>query len=43
MGTPGGVAGPGPLLGQHNADVLTSLLGMDPDEIESLAADGVLS
>jgi crotonobetainyl-CoA:carnitine CoA-transferase CaiB-like acyl-CoA transferase len=38
-----GVRSPGPLLGQHNEQVLTQLLGMEPDEIARLAADGVLS
>jgi benzylsuccinate CoA-transferase BbsF subunit len=34
---------PGPLLGQHNGQVLGDLLDMDTDEIAWLAADGVLS
>ncbi|MEQ8660019.1 MAG: CoA transferase, partial [Gammaproteobacteria bacterium] len=31
-----------PTLGQHNAEVLTTLLGRDADAIAALAADGVL-
>jgi crotonobetainyl-CoA:carnitine CoA-transferase CaiB-like acyl-CoA transferase len=43
LGTPGGVSGPGPTLGQHNASVLSELLDMADSEIAALAADGVLS
>ena len=33
---------PAPTLGQHNAAVLTDYLGYSPQQIERLAADGVL-
>jgi crotonobetainyl-CoA:carnitine CoA-transferase CaiB-like acyl-CoA transferase len=36
-----GPRGPGPTLGQHTADVLTEA-GLSPDEIDSLAARGVV-
>ena len=32
-----------PLLGEHNTEVLTQILGLSPDEIESLKDDGVIS
>jgi len=34
--------GPSPLLGQDNAHVFTDILGISPDELAALAADGVL-
>lgn len=34
---------PAPLLGEHNHDVLTRVLGMDPAEIAELEADGTLA
>jgi crotonobetainyl-CoA:carnitine CoA-transferase CaiB-like acyl-CoA transferase len=34
---------PGPLLGQHNAEVLQQLLDMDQADIDKLAEDGVLA
>jgi benzylsuccinate CoA-transferase BbsF subunit len=34
---------PGPRLGEHNDDVLQGILGLDPDEVQSLAAAGVLA
>jgi crotonobetainyl-CoA:carnitine CoA-transferase CaiB-like acyl-CoA transferase len=34
---------PSPLLGQHNADVLGSWLGMPAAEIDGLKADGIIS
>ena len=40
--TGGGVAGPAPCLGQHNETVYRHLLGYTGEEIERLAADGVL-
>jgi formyl-CoA transferase len=33
---------PSPLLGQHSAEVLTTWLGMKPDEVAALKAEGVL-
>jgi crotonobetainyl-CoA:carnitine CoA-transferase CaiB-like acyl-CoA transferase len=41
--TPGGVAGPGPTLGQHNQEVLDDLLGLSEDEISRLNASKALS
>ena len=40
--TPHSAAWPGPLLGQHNSEVLSELLGMSGDEIAQLAAGGAL-
>ena len=34
---------PGPRLGEHNGDVLEGILGLDPDEVQRLAAAGVLA
>jgi crotonobetainyl-CoA:carnitine CoA-transferase CaiB-like acyl-CoA transferase len=39
--TPGGIAGPPPLLGQHSAEVLAEI-GYGEAEIEQLLADGVI-
>ena len=39
--TSGGVAGPGPCLGQHNDTVYRDLLGYTDQEIAEFAADGV--
>jgi crotonobetainyl-CoA:carnitine CoA-transferase CaiB-like acyl-CoA transferase len=33
---------PAPLLGQHNAEVLTELLGYTPEQVGQLKGDGVL-
>ena len=33
---------PSPLLGQHNADVLSGWLGMSPGDIDGLKADGII-
>jgi len=41
--TPAAVAGPGPLLGEHTDEVLSSLLGLSADEIRTLRADGVVA
>jgi crotonobetainyl-CoA:carnitine CoA-transferase CaiB-like acyl-CoA transferase len=41
--TPGYHAGPAPLLGQHTFEVCERILGLDPDRIAELAAEGVLS
>ncbi|MFI9402290.1 CaiB/BaiF CoA transferase family protein [Nocardia sp. NPDC052316] len=40
--TPGAVRHPGPALGEHNQDVYGGLLGLDPDTIEQLTADGII-
>jgi crotonobetainyl-CoA:carnitine CoA-transferase CaiB-like acyl-CoA transferase len=37
-----GVRGPAPRLGEHNADVLTKLLGYSDARLRSLQASGVL-
>jgi crotonobetainyl-CoA:carnitine CoA-transferase CaiB-like acyl-CoA transferase len=41
--TPASVRRPPPDLGEHNADVLTSLLGLSLDDVRGLADRGVLS
>ena len=40
--TPASIAAPPPTLGQHNAEVLSDVLGLDAAEIASLQQDGVL-
>lgn len=40
--TPGGVRTPPPLLGQHNEDVLTTLLGYGPEDVAQLRAEGAI-
>lgn len=40
--TPRRIQGPAPLLGQHNADILSAYLGYSAAEIARLTADGVL-
>jgi crotonobetainyl-CoA:carnitine CoA-transferase CaiB-like acyl-CoA transferase len=40
--TPGGVRAPAPLLGQHTDAVLRERLGLGPDEIARLRAEGVV-
>ena len=42
-GTPAGVPGPAPMLGQHTEHILTRLLGMGQAEIAELAAEGVFA
>jgi CoA:oxalate CoA-transferase len=37
-----GVRGPAPHLGEHNAEVLAEWLGLPPERIAALAADGVM-
>jgi crotonobetainyl-CoA:carnitine CoA-transferase CaiB-like acyl-CoA transferase len=37
-----GVQGPAPMLGQHNAEVLQTILGYTPDQIQTLQASSVL-
>ncbi len=40
--TPGRIASPAPLLGQHNESVLGGLLGTPPDELRRLEASGAV-
>ncbi|MBI4587726.1 MAG: CoA transferase, partial [Candidatus Rokubacteria bacterium] len=40
--TPGGIASPPPLLGQHTEEVLGRLLGYAPPEIDQLRREGVI-
>ena len=40
--TPGATLWPGPRIGAHNREVYKGLLGLDEDEIRSLANDGVV-
>jgi len=40
--TPGGYTRPAPCLGEHSFEVLTDLLGLDPDEVAQLLADEVV-
>lgn len=40
--TPSNVDKPAPLLGEHNAEVLSTLLGLDEGEVRKLKEDGVL-
>ena len=37
-----GIHSPAPRIGQHNAEVLGGLLGLSPEEIDRLVADGVV-
>jgi len=41
--TPAAVGAPGPLLGEHTDEVLSSLLGVSAEEIRMLRADGVVA
>jgi benzylsuccinate CoA-transferase BbsF subunit len=41
--TPGKTVRPGPVLGEHNDFVLRTILGLDADEIASVAASGALA
>ena len=40
--TPGRLRWPGPVLGEHNEEVLRGLLDLDADELEELVADGIV-
>jgi len=40
--TPGAVRLPAPCLGEHTAEILTSWLGLDSEEVEALRASGVV-
>ena len=42
MGTPPHLARPAPNLGEHNADLLTRLLGLSAADIQDLEAKGVI-
>jgi benzylsuccinate CoA-transferase BbsF subunit len=41
--TPGALRGPAPLLGQHTRDICRTLLAMSDEEIDALAAEGVVA
>lgn len=40
--TPGTIRSTGPALGEHNTEVYTGVLGLTPDELTALRADGVI-
>ena len=40
--TPGYLAAPAPLLGEHTMDVCQRIIGLEMDEIADLLAEGVL-
>ncbi|MDP2325492.1 MAG: CoA transferase, partial [Gammaproteobacteria bacterium] len=40
--TPGRTDWPGPTVGEHNAEILGTLLGYGPDELKALSRDGVI-
>lgn len=37
------IRSPPPTLGQHTSEILTQVLGMESDEVETLKKDGVVS
>ncbi|MDA0269555.1 MAG: CoA transferase [Chloroflexi bacterium] len=41
--TPVELRGPAPLLGEHTTEVATEILGLSPDEVAALVAEGVLA
>jgi crotonobetainyl-CoA:carnitine CoA-transferase CaiB-like acyl-CoA transferase len=41
--SPGRIERPGPLLGEHNRDVLEGILGLEPDEVDRLVERGVVA
>jgi formyl-CoA transferase len=41
--TPGGTDWIGPPLGAHNREVLSSMLGLSEQELQALAAEGVIT
>jgi crotonobetainyl-CoA:carnitine CoA-transferase CaiB-like acyl-CoA transferase len=40
--TPGYIAAPAPLMGEHTMDVCERIIGLNMDEIADLLAEGVL-
>ncbi len=40
--TPGEITGPAPALGEHTAEILTSLLGKSPETVDRLKREGVV-
>jgi crotonobetainyl-CoA:carnitine CoA-transferase CaiB-like acyl-CoA transferase len=42
VGTPGGTQWPGPKLGQHTDEILTTLLGIANDRLAELKEDAVI-
>jgi crotonobetainyl-CoA:carnitine CoA-transferase CaiB-like acyl-CoA transferase len=41
-GSPEPLTGPAPLLGQHNEEVLTEILGYSNEQVDRLKLDGVI-
>ena len=40
--TPGNIQYPAPMLGEHNSEVLSEMLGYSDDEIQQLSMDGII-